>query len=91
MNRIGITVDMKMNANKTKNMLMSKYVTLTEVSLNIDVDIIKQTDNYTYLGQTITSIVNLQYMASIQWRHHRWTCEMSTIRLKRLQAGQLSG
>ena len=55
-NHIGITFDMKMNANKTKNMLVSKDVTLTEVSLNIDVDSIKQTDNYTYLGQTITSV-----------------------------------
>ncbi len=34
---------------------MSKDVTLTKVSLKIDGDIIKQTDNYTYLGQTITS------------------------------------
>ena len=34
---------------------MSKDVTLTKVSLKIDGDIIKQTDNYTYMGQTITS------------------------------------
>ena len=34
---------------------MSKYVTLTKVSWKIGGDIIKQTDNYTYLGQTITS------------------------------------
>ena len=47
---------MKMNARKTKTiMLVSKDVTLTKVSLKIDCDIIKQTDNYTYLGQTITS------------------------------------
>ena len=36
-------------------MLVFKDVTLTKVSLKIDGDIIKQTDNYTYLGQTITS------------------------------------
>ena len=36
-------------------MLVSKYVTSTKVSMKIDGDIIKQTDNYTYLGQTITS------------------------------------
>ena len=35
-------------------MLVSKDVTLTKVSLKIGGDIIKQTDNYTYLGQTIT-------------------------------------
>ena len=52
-NRIGKTFDMKMNANKT--MLVSKESTLTNVSLKIDGDIIKQTDNYTDLGQTITS------------------------------------
>ena len=40
---------MKMNAKKTETMLVSK------VSLKIDGDIIKQTDNYIYLGQTITS------------------------------------
>ena len=34
-------------------MLVSKDV--TKVSVKIDCDIIKQTDNYTYLGQTITS------------------------------------
>ena len=36
-----------MNAKKTKTMLVYKYVTLTKVSLKIDGDIIKQTDNYT--------------------------------------------
>ena len=46
---------MKMNAKKTKTMLVSKDVTSTNVSVNIDGDIIKQTDNYTYLRQTITS------------------------------------
>ena len=46
---------MKMNTKKTKTMLVSKYITLTKPSVNIDADIIKQTDNYTYLGQTITS------------------------------------
>ena len=46
---------MKMNAKKTKTMLVSKDVTSTKVSVNIDGDIVKQTDNYTYLGQTITS------------------------------------
>ena len=51
-NRIGKTFAMKMNAKKTKTMLVSKDVTLTKVSLKIDGDIIKQTDNYTYLGQT---------------------------------------
>ena len=45
----------KINANKTKTMLVSKGVAMTKVSLEIDGDIIKQTDNYTYLGQTITS------------------------------------
>ena len=54
-NRIGIKFDMKMNAKKTKTMLVSKDVALTKVSLKIDGHIIKQTDNYTYLGQTITS------------------------------------
>ena len=47
--------DMKMNAKKTKTMLVSKDVTSINVIVKIDVDIIKQTDNYTYLGQTITS------------------------------------
>ena len=47
--------DMKMNANKTKTMLVSKDVTSINVIVKIDVDITKQTDNYTYLGQTITS------------------------------------
>ena len=36
-------------------MLVSKHVKLNKVSLKIDCDIIKQTDNNTYLGQTITS------------------------------------
>ena len=54
-NRIGKTYDMKMNAKKTKTMLLSKVVTLTKASLKSDGDIIKQTDNYTYLGQAITS------------------------------------
>ena len=36
-------------------MLVSKDVILTKVSLKIGGDIIKQTDNYAYLGQTITS------------------------------------
>ena len=45
---------MKMNAKKTKTMLVSKDVTSINVIVKIDVDIIKQTDNYTYLGQTIT-------------------------------------
>ena len=53
-NRTGKTFDMKMNARKTKTMLVSKDVTLTKVSLKSDGDIIKQTDNNTYLGQTIT-------------------------------------
>ena len=47
--------DMKMNAKKTKTMLVAKDVTSINVIVKIDVDIIKQTDNYTYLGQTITS------------------------------------
>ena len=47
--------DMKMNAKKTKTMLVSKDVTSINVIVKIDVDIVKQTDNYTYLGQTITS------------------------------------
>ena len=46
---------MKMNSKKTKTMLVSKYVTLTKVNLKIGGDIIKLIDNYTYLGQTITS------------------------------------
>ena len=46
---------MKMNGKKTKTMLVSKDVTSTKVSLKIDGDIIKQTDNYTDLVQTITS------------------------------------
>ena len=46
---------MKMNAKKTKTMLVSNDVTLTKVSLTIDSDIIKQTDKYTYLGHTTTS------------------------------------
>ena len=54
-NRIGKTFDMKMNTETTKTMLVSKDVTLTKVSFKIDGDIIKHTDNYTYLGQTITS------------------------------------
>ena len=36
-------------------MLVSKDVTSINVIVKIDVDIIKQTDNYTYLEQTITS------------------------------------
>ena len=47
-NGIGKTFDMKMNAKKTKTMLVSKVSYLTKVSLKIDGDIIKQTDNYTY-------------------------------------------
>ena len=54
-NRIGKTFDMKMNAKKSKTMLVSKDVTSTKVSVKIDGDIIKQTDKYTYLGRTITS------------------------------------
>ena len=54
-NRIGKTFDMKMNAKTTKTMLVSKDVTSTNVSVKIDGDIIKQTGNYTYFGQTITS------------------------------------
>ena len=54
-NHIGKRFDMKMNAKTTKTILVSKDVTLTKVSVKIDGDIIKQTDNYTYLGQTITS------------------------------------
>ena len=45
-NRIGKAFDMKMNARKTNTMFVSKDVTLTKVSLKIDDDIIKQTDNY---------------------------------------------
>ena len=45
---------MKMNAKKTKTMLVSKDVTSTKVNVEIDGDIIKQTDNYTYLGQNVT-------------------------------------
>ena len=44
-----------MNAKKTKTMLVSKDLTSTKVSVKIDGDIIKQTDKYTYLGQTIIS------------------------------------
>ena len=44
-----------MNGKNTKTMLVSKDVTSTKVSVNIDGDISKQTDKYTYLGQTITS------------------------------------
>ncbi len=44
-NRIGKTFDMKMNANNTKTMLVSKDVSLTKGSLKIDGDTIKQTDN----------------------------------------------
>ena len=40
-------------------MLVSKDVTSTKVSVKIDGDIIKQTDNYTYLGQTKTSNGNV--------------------------------
>ena len=54
-NRIGKTFDMKIDAKKTKTMLVSKDVNLTKVSLKINGDIIKHTYNYTYLGQTITS------------------------------------
>ena len=36
-------------------MLVSKDVTSAKVSVKIDGGIIKQTDKYTYLGQTITS------------------------------------
>ena len=45
---LGKAFDMKMNAKKTKTMLVSKDVTSTTVSLKIVGDIIKQTDNYTY-------------------------------------------
>ena len=44
-----------MNTKKTKTILVSKDVTLTKLSLKIDGGIIKETDKYTYLGQTITS------------------------------------
>ena len=54
-NLVGKTFDMKINAKKTKTMLISKDVTLPKVISKIDGNIIKQTDNYTYLGQTITS------------------------------------
>ena len=50
-NHIEDTFDMKMNAKKTNTMLVSKYVTLTKVSLTTDGDIIKQTDNYTSKGK----------------------------------------
>ena len=47
LNRIGKTFDMKMNAKKTKTMLVStKDLTSTKVSMKIDGDIIKQTDKY---------------------------------------------
>ena len=36
-------------------MLVSKDLTSTNVSVKSDGDIIKQTDKYTYMGQTITS------------------------------------
>ncbi len=36
-----------MNAKNTKTMLVSKDLTSTKVSVKIDGDIIKQTDNYT--------------------------------------------
>ena len=38
-------------------MLDSKDVTSTKVSVKIDGDIIKQTGNYKYVGQTLTSNV----------------------------------
>ncbi len=40
-----VTFDTKINAKKTKTMSVSKDVTLTKVSLKIDGDIIKHTDN----------------------------------------------
>ena len=46
---------MKMSGKKIKTMLVSKDVTSIKVSVKIDGDIIKRTDNYSYLGQTITS------------------------------------
>ena len=52
-NRIGKTFDMNMNANKTATMLVFKDVALTKVSLKIDGDINKQTDNYTYFSTHI--------------------------------------
>ena len=39
----------KINRKKTKTMLVSKDVTSTKVSVKIDGDIIKQTDNYSNL------------------------------------------
>ena len=60
------TFDTKMNANITKTMLVSKDVgTLTNGSLKIDGDIIKQTDKYTYLGENITS----------KWKMWLWSIE----------------
>ena len=50
-NRTGKTFDMKMNANNTKSMLVSKDVHLITVILKIDGDIIKQTDKDTYLDK----------------------------------------
>ena len=47
--------DLKTNAKKTKIILVSKDVTLTKAIMKIDGDIMKQTDKYTYSGQTITS------------------------------------
>ena len=44
-----------MNGKKTTTMLVSRDVTSTKVSVKIDGDIIKHTDNYTYLGHTISS------------------------------------
>ena len=40
---------------QTRLMLVFKDVNLTKVILKIDGDIIKQTEKYTYLGQTIIS------------------------------------
>ena len=45
-NHIGNMFDVKMNAKKTKIMLVSKDVTSTKVSLKMDGDNIKQSDSY---------------------------------------------
>ena len=45
---------MKINAEKTKTMLVSKVMPSAEFHITVDKDIIKQVDSFVYLGQLFT-------------------------------------
>ena len=53
-NEAGKEFNMKMNAKKTKTMIISKVPTANRITISVDGANIEQVSRFTYLGQTIT-------------------------------------